>query len=566
MKTKKWLMTNGLLLIALAIAIFLRLYKLDSIPPHLSPDEASIGYNAYSILKTGRDEYGKFLPIIFKSFGDYKPGLYVYLTVPFVATLGLNEFSVRLPSALAGILSVYLIYLITRSLFTEHRSLPAISAFIASTNPWLIFFSRGAWEANVSLNLTLAGIYFFLKSLKVARYLIYSSLFFSLTLITYQGAKLSTGIVLAILALLYWKEIFKFNKKILIGSFLIGFFVSIPIILSIFQGKAERLKVFSIFSYPRPKEYLQKFLDQGGEKVGGLNYYLFHSETLNFKRGVLGRWFNHFSGRFLFFEGDWQNPRHSVPNHGVLLLSDLILLAFVFLALVRYGFSKESLFIGFWLILAPLPAALSRDQVHAVRSMNMVFPLVIVLSFGLSSIIERIKTYSKPIIHYCLFIILLLVYAGSYIYFLDAYFVHMPKHNSDLWNYGYKQAVKTITPIQNNYRSIKVSQSFAQPYIYFLFYSGDGYSQGYDPAKYQKQAKLVESEYKGDVGYVEHLENICFCEINWSTDSQEKNSLVIADPIKLSPEMYQDQKLYAVIKEIKYLNGKDTVFRIVEVK
>ncbi|MEK7188364.1 MAG: glycosyltransferase family 39 protein [Patescibacteria group bacterium] len=570
MKIRKLIIDHWLLVIILIAASILRLWNLGSIPPHIAPDEASLGYNAYSILKTGRDEYGKFLPIIFKSFGDYKPGFYIYLTVPFVATLGLNEFSVRLPSALSGVLSVYLIYLITKKLFnslgTGNWKLEIVAAFIASTNPWLIFFSRGAWEANVSLSLTLAGIYFFLKSLKVSRYLILSSLFFSLTLITYQGAKLSTAIVLAILALLYWKEIIKFNKKILVGSFLIGFVVSIPIILSIFQGKTERLDVFSVFSYPRPREYLQDMLDEGEEKIGDLNYYLFHSEALNFKRGIIGRWFNHFSAKFLFFEGDWQNPRHSAPNHGVLLLSDLILLAFGILALVRYGFSKEGLFFWLWLILAPLPAALSRDQVHAVRSLNMAVPLVIVLSFGLSSIIGWIKTYSKPILHYSLFIILLLAYAGSYIYFLDAYFIHMPKHNSNSWNYGYKQIVKTITPIQNNYRSIKVSQSFAQPYIYFLFYGGDGYSQGYDPAKYQKQAKLVSSEYKGDVGYVERLENICFCEINWNADSQKKNILIVSDPIKLTPEMYQDEKLYGVIKEIKYLNGNDAAFRIIEVK
>ena len=105
----------SVLLAILVIAALLRLWNLNNIPPALTPDEASLGYNAYSILRTGRDEYGKFLPIIFKSFGDYKPGLYVYLTIPFVATLGLNEWSVRLPSAISGILTVYLVYLITKS-------------------------------------------------------------------------------------------------------------------------------------------------------------------------------------------------------------------------------------------------------------------------------------------------------------------------------------------------------------------------------------------------------------------------------------------------------------------
>ena len=40
----------------LLLAAGLRLWNLGNIPPHLTPDEASLGYNAYSILKTGKDE------------------------------------------------------------------------------------------------------------------------------------------------------------------------------------------------------------------------------------------------------------------------------------------------------------------------------------------------------------------------------------------------------------------------------------------------------------------------------------------------------------------------------
>src|SRR3989344_3677076 len=101
-----------ILLIILLIAAFLRLWKLGSIPPGLTADEASLGYNAYSIINSGRDFWGETFPIIFKSFGDYTPGLYVYLSIPFIAIFGLNEISVRLLSAISGILTVYLFYLI----------------------------------------------------------------------------------------------------------------------------------------------------------------------------------------------------------------------------------------------------------------------------------------------------------------------------------------------------------------------------------------------------------------------------------------------------------------------
>ena len=94
------------------ISIFLRFYKLGVNPPSLTWDEASLGYNAYSILKTGADEYGNKFPISIRSFDDYKPPLYVYLAVPSIGIFGLNEFAVRLPSAIIGILSVIAIYFI----------------------------------------------------------------------------------------------------------------------------------------------------------------------------------------------------------------------------------------------------------------------------------------------------------------------------------------------------------------------------------------------------------------------------------------------------------------------
>jgi len=546
---KKLLNKKNILFVILLLAAMLRLWKLGSIPPHLTPDEASLGYNAYSILKTGKDEYGNIMPIIFKSFGDFKPGLYVYLTVPAVAVLGLTEFAVRLPSAVFGILAVFLIYNIAWQFFKD-KKLALASSFLLAINPWHIHFSRGAWEINVSLTLTLLGIYFFIKAIEKQKYLLYSAFFFAITLITYQGAKLSTAIVLVILGVLYFKDVIKFEKKTLVTSFIIGLFVVLPILLGFFQGKTGRLAVFSVFSYSRPTDYIQQFLDQGGEKIGSLSYYLFHSEGVNFTRGILGRWFNHYSDRFLFFEGDWQNPRHSAPYTGMFILADMGLVILGFIALAR-SLSKESLFVFLWVLLAPLPAVLSRDQVHAVRSYNMLIPLVFMTSLGLVFLLNKIKKHKKIILGG-----LIAVYLANYVYFLDAYFVHLSKHESMYWEYGYKQIVEAITPIQANYEIIKVQQSYAQPYIYFLFY------QKYDPVKYQAQAKLKESEV-GDVGQVEKLDNISFEAIDWSVNRGDKGVLLIGDTIRIPVEDSSNPEQFKIINEINYLNG-NPAFRIIE--
>ncbi|MFC1625996.1 ArnT family glycosyltransferase [Patescibacteria group bacterium] len=552
MRIRKIPKSKGLLLAIVIIASILRLWHLGSIPPGLTPDEASLGYNAYSILKTGKDEFGKVLPIVFKSFGDYKPGLYVYLDVPFVAILGLNEFSTRLPSALAGILVVYLIYTIAGKLFSKQRLVPLMAALIAATNPWLIYFSRGAWEANISLALTLTGTYFFLKAMQNPKYLIASSVAFASTFLTYQGAKLSTFIVLLILTIIYRKECKKLlnNKKNLAISVVLGLIIFLPIVIGLFKGQAARLGVFSAFTYHRPHEYILNILDQGQEKVGSLSYNLFHTEGLNFVRVILGHYFNHFSGRFLLFEGDWQNPRHSAPNSGMMLLSNIFLLVFGLVCLIKSDKvnSKSRLLFLLWLFLAPLPSALSRDQVHAVRSFNMVVPIIIVGAFGLNYFFAWVSKQKSRLL---LFILFWVLYVGSLIYFLDSYFVHLAKHNSQLWEYGYKQVVETVFPIQSNYEKVIVQQSFEQPYIYFLFF------EKYDPVKFQQRDVWIESDFKGDVG---------FTEINWPVESKKSGYLLIGPPVKISETDVLNNDSVNLIREIKYLNDRDTAFRIVEVK
>src|SRR3989338_4375447 len=110
---------NLVLLFILVLAATLRLIALDKSPVGLNADEAAIGYNAYSLLQTGKDEHGVSWPLVFRSFDDYKPAGYFYLVLPFVKVLGLNVWAVRLPSALLGILTVYLIYLFTNKLFPD---------------------------------------------------------------------------------------------------------------------------------------------------------------------------------------------------------------------------------------------------------------------------------------------------------------------------------------------------------------------------------------------------------------------------------------------------------------
>ncbi|MBU2036341.1 glycosyltransferase family 39 protein, partial [Patescibacteria group bacterium] len=176
---------NKLIIIAILLLAFaLRFYKLNSYPA-LNADEAAIGYNAYSLIQTGKDEHGNSWPIQFQSFNDYKPGLYVYLVMPFIKVLGLNEWAVRIPGAFLGVVTVYVVYLLIKELFPKEK-FAYIASLLLAISPWHIHFSRGGWEVNVATFLISLGIYLFIKAFKFPKNYFFSIISFCLSLYTYH--------------------------------------------------------------------------------------------------------------------------------------------------------------------------------------------------------------------------------------------------------------------------------------------------------------------------------------------------------------------------------------------
>ncbi|MCJ7804130.1 glycosyltransferase family 39 protein [Patescibacteria group bacterium] len=547
----KFFKKNWFLILILLLAAFLRLYRLGSDPPSMHWDETAIGYNAYSILKTGRDEYGKLLPLIFKSFGDYKPGLYIYLAVPPIALFGLNEFAVRLPSAMIGVLTVWLTFQFVLLLFKKKQ--PALwSSFALAISPWHLQFSRGAWEANLALFLALAGVFGFLKAeKKKIGWLYLSVILFGIALFAYQSSKMFIPLIILGLMMCFWKKIKTLPLKHLFISAAIILTMAVPIYLSVFSGAGGRLKVMSIFSYPRNEGEIKQILKEDNNNK--FFFSLFHTEPLAISRGILERYFNHFSGRFLFFEGDWSNARHNVPYAGVCYYFDLFFLLAGVYWLIRQN-SAGSKFIWLWLLISPLPAALSRDQIQAVRALNMVLPLMVIIGCGMYQVYLWLKNQRKYIFILCsLFFVLF--YLWNFAYYLDQYYIHYPRQSSQYWQYGYKQLINKISPIKNNYERIIFTSDYGQSYIYWLFYTK------YSPLNYQGQAKLTENPW-GDVGRIEKLDNIEFREIYWPSDRSLAKSLFIGTEEQL-PLKDIDPNQARILEEIKFLNGQ-IAFRVVE--
>ena len=495
------------------VSFFLRFYKVGEYPTLLW-DEAAIGYNAYSLVETGKDEYGKTLPIIFKSFGDYKPGFYIYLAAPFIKIFGLNTIATRLPSVLLGSLLPILIYFLIKEINKKAHKTAIIATIITVFNPYSIYFSRGAWESNVlTFELVLAAFLFFKYiNKKSNKYLLYSAIVFGLTLFTYQAGKMISLFLIIILFLTNLSILNLKNIKNLLLNFIFPLFLfSLPILYGLFfSNNANRLKVISLFSYPRPVQESNIIKNESNQ----FDYDLFHNQLIFFGRNFLLRYFNHFSPRFLALEGDWQSPRHGAPYIGVILYPSLIFLIIgIFFALSRQKIDKLSVFFFLWLIIAPLPSALTRDIIQSLRSMSFSIPLIYFIAVG----IYIVTTKYKNIFIYSLIIG---AYSISLFYYGDLYLNHMIKKNPDEFLYGYQQSMDYLIKNQSNYKQITVSDYYGQAYIFYLFYSK------YPPKKYQQQAKLIENS-SGDTGKVEQIDNIKFTTPDFNVIKSQPSSLAI---------------------------------------
>src|SRR3989344_1410589 len=156
------LKTKEVLLLALCvfIAVLLHMRSIDF--PCFNSDEASFAYNAYSILETGRDEYGKVMPLRFQAFGENKLPVTIYSMVPFIGIFGLNETTARLPFILMGVLMPLLFYSLANSLF-NNKTVAIIAALLASASPWIQIMSRHIHEDVIMLVLTILILQLFIK-------------------------------------------------------------------------------------------------------------------------------------------------------------------------------------------------------------------------------------------------------------------------------------------------------------------------------------------------------------------------------------------------------------------
>lgn len=485
------------LFVILILAFLIRSWSINSLPS-LNPDEAALGYNAYSLLQTGRDEHGEAWPIHFKSFGDYKPGGYVYLALPSIKLLGLTPFAIRLPNLIFSILTIFVLYRLVLLLTFDFR-LSLLSAFVLTLSPWHIHFSRGAWESNTALFFILIGLYWFYRYLldKKWFFLFFFPLPLVISLYTYHSARLIVPVLFTTLIIFNLKKFL--TKNAFLSCWLALLFI-LPLIISFVSIGTSRLSGVGLTADRGPLSRSEELLNQHP----AFTYFdrVIHNKRLLYLLSWGQKYLSHFDLNFLFLTGD-EVPRSKSPDMGQLYLFELPLIILGLSFLYKQpsfprkrepnSFKALKLFLFSFLLTAPLASSLTFQSPSALRSLSLVLPLSILTSLGLFSL-KKLR-HIKPLIF--------IVYFVSFIYFADAYFIHAPRRYPFAWNSGFSDIIPFIESQKNSFKKIYFTSKYDQPYILYLFFSK------YPPENLQSQINLSPPDIFG-FSTVSTIDNITF--------------------------------------------------------
>lgn len=444
MKKKYW----AIIILLGVIGSVARLYRLDLAPPHLSNDEISIAYDAYSLARTGRDEHGNWWPMAFQSHSTYKAPLYAYILAPLTLVLPNSEQTARLPSAMLGI-ATFLVFGLLAAEICGSKEIGIIALALMCLSPWHIYTSRMALESNVALFFLTGGIWLWLRNSPF-----WAIIFLALSIYGYHTEWLLAPLI--VLGLWWFKD--KKNKKYF-SYFGLLVLLCLPIGLNFVKNLRTSARANTEMVWKNP--VLEAQLKD--PKVPFLN------KPVLIAKNIFSNYLEYWDLNYLFFDGLRILPARNVFQIGLMLVC---LLPFLLLGMIK-GKKLIKLeyrsFVWFWLLITPMVPAMTQGGTNLVRDLPSVMPLLLICTIGIYWTIQNSKYWLK--------IIIFLVFLINSGYFIAIYYNHFPKQSGLGYQYGYKQIETAIEPVKADYERIVVETRFGDnkrfvgvPHLYLAYF------------------------------------------------------------------------------------------------
>ncbi|MDO8638373.1 MAG: glycosyltransferase family 39 protein [Candidatus Daviesbacteria bacterium] len=455
------------LFLILSVALFLRLWFLDIFPPSMIYDELNYVMNAKSLYHTGKN-----IPLTASalfSWGEKDFDVVIseipsYVIMFWVGPNPLSQFNSRIIYAIFGVLSVLLVYLITKNLLND--KIANFAAFFMAVNPWSIHHSRNALEMTFASTFFLLGTYLLLT--KFSWRMFFSFPFFILGFLSYLAAKLFFMPLIIILLVYKFKTSTHKNSKlpyIILGalSLLIVAFYTFTIHQ---QPAGERTNELLIFDQGSTSDTVNL---ERRQTIPNFASQIFVNKLTVTVRRIVEVYLGAFSTTPLFAKGETISV-YSTWDYGQFHYLDFPL---IIIGLFTLFTLKRSVF---WLIvsiiaLAPIVSAVDKvEKTYALRSFSM-FPYMVILSgVGMWSLTQIVK-FKKPILLICFGL-----YTIGVLYFIHFYFFRYPIYSADRWFLGEKIIANYLVHSQENpsIQNIYVVTNESPKVVFeqYLFYSG----------------------------------------------------------------------------------------------
>jgi 4-amino-4-deoxy-L-arabinose transferase-like glycosyltransferase len=513
----------------LGLAIFLRFFRLGNVPVALYWDEAAMLVDAKSLAKTGQDMHGQpWLQSIFLSYGDYKLPVYIWLASLSVKLFGVSRFALRLPSALAGLgsilVAVKLVPLLINSLTEPSRKkskkikfnsktiklIQLAVALVMAISPWSVMFSRTGFEGHLGqFFLSLAVLLLIMKPENLLFNLV-AGLSAVLATYTYFSVRFVWPVILIAFIILRSIHLKKLKIKKLafvqLLPLLIYGLMLWPMTQSQYYQASNQYRystssILNDFDYAVASNVMR---EQSGNSF--LSRILYHRHLLLIRQ-LLENYADHLSLNYLFFHGD-SNLRHGTSIHG-LMLWPLVVSFFVGLYYLFKKTWKLALFLLCWWLVALLPASVPEETPHALRSLNGLMPLIIIVGFGLGFAYKKLWLEKKKI--WWLYLGLIFVSGFQFIYH---YFKVYPVQSAQAWQDGYKNLVLTVVEKHQDVDKFYVDDSDLRIYLWMLAFGP------YQPEQFQT--------WLADQQELSKIDNIIFENYNWNNLEALNQEIIIS--------------------------------------
>lgn len=441
-KAVEWLKRHWLIVLLFAAGAGARLLYAGSIPAGFNQDEASVGYDAFSILHYGIDRNGIRLPIHLIAWGSGQNALYAYLSMPFIWLFGLNELSVRAVNITFGLIGMFLFYWMAKRLFGRKEA-GAAAALLIAVCPWHIMMSRWALESNLFPSLVLLAVFFLFKSIRKPRWFTAFSATIALSLYAYGTAYFFVPVfVLGMLIVFIAKKIIRLRTLLWNTGLMV--LLGLPIALFVVINRLGRATIetplFSIpkLTMPRVEQVSSVFQgDVFGNMIGHLDKLL--QLLLSQSDGLI-----------------W----NAIPPYGYMypLVLPLLLLGLYSVSVrIGDGLRTEQLIIAVWGVTAVLLALITDININRINI--IFFPLLFLALAGLMWVQERLRSA---------FAIAAAGFAVFFSLFCANYFTEYPKNAGPAFFESFGDAIKYASDITEG--DIYVTNEVNMPYIYVLFY------------------------------------------------------------------------------------------------